>query len=371
MSDTKKHWPDCVVNYGGAECDMGPNCGSGSPALHRRARGAQNVAYPMSGAPKMHFRRWAGVSALACDPALTPDAIASDAVTYAPEESLSHRDPDRICPWCDYSRRVYLEPGLSNPPSETWAFEVVDGDGSKVWLPFEINGTSSFRPPKGARVLRATDPEVQATPAPPPLNRIVIKHESDPQEPLVVQVGIVRRLGEFALTAYEAESLRAQLNAWHARQPEVLSQRLPTEAPKHAGAAVAARIFCPTCRKIHVDRGVWATKPHSTHLCEHCGALWRTPTVGIEAGTPKLYEIDDGGATHWVAAHSPERAKQVWVDAIGEAPEEWATDPPEVTEVDREKMARLKFTFEDGTKTAMANVFDLYDDEGVVATTEH
>jgi hypothetical protein len=139
----------------------------------------------------------------------------------------------------------------------------------------------------------------------------------------------------------------------------------------HAGAAVAARIFCPTCRKIHVDRGVGATKPHSTHLCEHCGALWCTPTVGIEAGTPKLYEIDDGGARHWVAAHSPARAKQVWVDAIGEAPEEWVTEPPEVTEVDRKKMATLTFTFEDGTKTAMANVFDLYDDEGIVATTEH
>jgi chromosome segregation ATPase len=23
-----KHWPDCVVNHGGSECDMGPECGS-------------------------------------------------------------------------------------------------------------------------------------------------------------------------------------------------------------------------------------------------------------------------------------------------------------------------------------------------------
>jgi hypothetical protein len=23
----RKHWPDCAVNHGGTECDMGPECG--------------------------------------------------------------------------------------------------------------------------------------------------------------------------------------------------------------------------------------------------------------------------------------------------------------------------------------------------------
>jgi hypothetical protein len=130
--------------------------------------GAQNVYFPQSNSPKWHFRRWSDVSALACDPALTPDVTARDSATYATDDGIGFpEEGEAICPWCDYSRRVYLEPGLSNPPSETWAFESVDAGGAKVWLPFEINGTSSFRPPKGARVLRATDPEVQAPLAPP------------------------------------------------------------------------------------------------------------------------------------------------------------------------------------------------------------
>ena len=23
----RKHWPDCIINHGGDECDMGPECG--------------------------------------------------------------------------------------------------------------------------------------------------------------------------------------------------------------------------------------------------------------------------------------------------------------------------------------------------------
>jgi hypothetical protein len=31
--------------------------------------------------------------------------------------------------------------------------------------------------------------------------------------------------------------------------------------------------------------GVFATKPHHTHACQHCGMVWRpalVPTVGVE-----------------------------------------------------------------------------------------
>lgn len=29
---SRKHWPDCALNHGGAECDMGPECGTDAPA---------------------------------------------------------------------------------------------------------------------------------------------------------------------------------------------------------------------------------------------------------------------------------------------------------------------------------------------------
>lgn len=36
-----------------------------------------------------------------------------------------------------------------------------------------------------------------------------------------------------------------------------------------------APLFCPFCQKRHVDRGVWAEKPHHNHLCEFCAGPWR------------------------------------------------------------------------------------------------
>jgi chromosome segregation ATPase len=42
---------------------------------------------------------------------------------------------------------------------------------------------------------------------------------------------------------------------------------------------------CPKCGGRHVDRGEWATKLHRSHLCEHCGHVWRPfehYTAGVE-----------------------------------------------------------------------------------------
>lgn len=41
---------------------------------------------------------------------------------------------------------------------------------------------------------------------------------------------------------------------------------------------------CPECKRPHVDLGVWAMRPHKTHLCEHCKHEWQPydhPTVGV------------------------------------------------------------------------------------------
>lgn len=64
--------------------------------------------------------------------------------------------------------------------------------------------------------------------------------------------------------------------AAEARRRRVVGGLLPHPVP--------ARLECPKCKVPHLDEGVWATKPHKTHLCLDCGHLWRPanfPTVGV------------------------------------------------------------------------------------------
>ena len=61
---------------------------------------------------------------------------------------------------------------------------------------------------------------------------------------------------------------------------------------------------CPSCGKLHVDRGEWATKLHKTHLCvndpssspeQGCGSKWKVseyPTVGVATLQDTMY-LDD------------------------------------------------------------------------------
>jgi hypothetical protein len=54
-------------------------------------------------------------------------------------------------------------------------------------------------------------------------------------------------------------------------------QELPSEP-------VPILLWCPQCSARHVDEGDFATKPHHTHACQHCGHCWRpaiVPTVGV------------------------------------------------------------------------------------------
>jgi hypothetical protein len=42
---------------------------------------------------------------------------------------------------------------------------------------------------------------------------------------------------------------------------------------------------CPACLNRHIDEGEWASRPHHTHACQHCGVCWRPavgPTVGVQ-----------------------------------------------------------------------------------------
>ncbi len=47
---------------------------------------------------------------------------------------------------------------------------------------------------------------------------------------------------------------------------------------------IPIRLNCPECGELHVDEGEFATRPHHTHSCQHCGMVWRPAvvnTVGV------------------------------------------------------------------------------------------
>lgn len=52
-------------------------------------------------------------------------------------------------------------------------------------------------------------------------------------------------------------------------------------------------LACPACGARHVDAGRWATRPHHTHACQHCGVVWR-PAVVCTVGVQFLPGFRDG-----------------------------------------------------------------------------
>jgi hypothetical protein len=48
---------------------------------------------------------------------------------------------------------------------------------------------------------------------------------------------------------------------------------------------IPMRLLCEACRELHIDEGEFATRPHHTHACQHCGSVWRpavVATVGVQ-----------------------------------------------------------------------------------------
>lgn len=93
----------------------------------------------------------------------------------------------------------------------------------------------------------------------------------------------------------ELEEIAARLLAAH-RGEAIDWSRVPKDerdrwvgVAQTAKSAVAAspvpmRLHCPECGGLHLDEGEFATKPHHTHACQHCGACWRPAvanTVGV------------------------------------------------------------------------------------------
>jgi predicted RNA-binding Zn-ribbon protein involved in translation (DUF1610 family) len=79
-----------------------------------------------------------------------------------------------------------------------------------------------------------------------------------------------------------------ELSAWSVADDPVWTYERVAKIARSAIDAltrpVPMRLTCPECGELHVDEGEFATKPHHTHACQHCGAVWRPAiieTVGV------------------------------------------------------------------------------------------
>lgn len=71
--------------------------------------------------------------------------------------------------------------------------------------------------------------------------------------------------------------------------------------PRMGGQApIPMRLPCPDCGALHIDEGEFATRPHHTHACQECGAVWRPAvvhTVGVRFLPGFKNEPYDNGTT--------------------------------------------------------------------------
>lgn len=99
-------------------------------------------------------------------------------------------------------------------------------------------------------------------------------------------------------TAREIEALKARnkdlqqhlgalQKAWeelHATRNDPIPMKLHCPGPIAVIVGGVETDILGVCGKPHVDKGEFATKPHHTHACQHCGHVWRPAvvnTVGV------------------------------------------------------------------------------------------
>ena len=81
------------------------------------------------------------------------------------------------------------------------------------------------------------------------------------------------------------ERLRANADALSGDRPAFSLSEAADEIERLRNTPIPMRLICPGCGELHVDDGEFATKPHHTHACQHCGAVWRPAivhTVGVK-----------------------------------------------------------------------------------------
>ena len=90
--------------------------------------------------------------------------------------------------------------------------------------------------------------------------------------------GPLDRLEALARTVIAREAEVAELRAERDRLQRACDEGLPREL-----------LLCPACGQMHIDgaNGVeFATRPHHTHLCQHCGHVWDNGRWSFGADVP-------------------------------------------------------------------------------------
>lgn len=93
----------------------------------------------------------------------------------------------------------------------------------------------------------------------------------------------LQRIGRIATTPDDSSINDADLVRAAVRADEDLRDALAS-AERLRAEPLAMLLVCPCCGERHIDEGVFATKVHHTHACQHCGTVWRpaiVATVGV------------------------------------------------------------------------------------------
>lgn len=80
---------------------------------------------------------------------------------------------------------------------------------------------------------------------------------------------------------------------------------MTNENQEREAAPIPMLLTCPECKTRHIDQGEWASKPHHTHACQHCGHTWRPTTINT-VGVRYLPEFQNAGPRpgwRWIDAH--------------------------------------------------------------------
>jgi hypothetical protein len=94
----------------------------------------------------------------------------------------------------------------------------------------------------------------------------------------------IERIGRTLSSAFSARKQAAIVLEMVQRHPEVRDRLAAAWPSLPAVAPIPMRLHCPHCHALHLDVDEFATKPHHTHACQACGAVWRpaiVPTVGV------------------------------------------------------------------------------------------
>ncbi len=71
--------------------------------------------------------------------------------------------------------------------------------------------------------------------------------------------------------------------------------------PLNEPTPIPMLIWCPFCCERHIDVGEFATRPHHTHACQSCGAVWR-PAIVATVGVSFLPGFKDDQALGRIAS---------------------------------------------------------------------